>query len=484
MKTIRAFKDNNFSYLSLSKCYNIKNLFYLKSLQLKTDWSYFKTYHRLSHPKYWDVDRLRTKYLRENKDHKNVKLRTQDPLFYEDSEGFKRLGLGLEKDLDSLIENELLSKFSKTEVSPYKCINLIYNICKKDMHLYYTLIPKLDAYISTQFLEDDIDTRYIYGYLYSHFKTGLLSQVNLSWFLDIFTNDMLSFHASELIDLIEVSVSKDSLNFTTKFDYDIQDIVSNMILACCYNYDNTFKNNTDLFIRFFEVQLNNNLIAFPKVWELIEKDLKENLKRKYNINDLDVLIKFLNMHYSNSNSLGYKSNKVNEIINLIKNKIKEDENFSYFYDIENSRRLDLNELALKRNDINEKTHYLKFNEQKEILDVLSSSTELDIPTKEEVFKIFDEDKEEKIHHFESVGLLNELYPEFTDLIKEFSDEYLANAKNNLIQQLKKEGKFDSLFEKKAPALPTASPTAGKGGAKDSKDEAADSHKAKKEKKKK
>lgn len=61
----------NFNIESISyKGINLKSSFYLKSLQLKQDFSKFKTHYRLAHPKYWDMERDRTFYQKYKRDYK------------------------------------------------------------------------------------------------------------------------------------------------------------------------------------------------------------------------------------------------------------------------------------------------------------------------------------------------------------------------------------------------------------------------------
>ena len=67
-------KTNTFSYLV--NTYKSSG-FYIKSLQIKTDYSRYKKHFRHFHPKHFDVDRTHSKYVREIRDYKDLSFFTK-----------------------------------------------------------------------------------------------------------------------------------------------------------------------------------------------------------------------------------------------------------------------------------------------------------------------------------------------------------------------------------------------------------------------
>jgi hypothetical protein len=67
---------------TISNCLKYKKHFYLKSLNLKTDFSLYRKAFKNWHPQYFDVPR-HTEYQEKKRDYRRITFNLQDPLYFD-----------------------------------------------------------------------------------------------------------------------------------------------------------------------------------------------------------------------------------------------------------------------------------------------------------------------------------------------------------------------------------------------------------------
>lgn len=438
----------------------LKQKFYLKSTQIKFDFSKFKKFHREFHPKYYDVERERTSLQRDYKDNKKLEFKTSNPLYYNNE--FSVFGVGFKEMLDEFRKYNVIGPYSKFQFSPYRIINLLYNIADRGLiDDYPDIYKKLDKHLNCQtiIVDEDFSAMYVYGYLYASYKSGLSRPENLAFFEKIFFEEYCDFiRASYILKLIETTHTSKHDNF--KFGK----ILLELKRSLEQRYPKEIAYNNDLVAEYLRVLDVCNIHDYPSLWDILIEDFKKRPRHFLFLDTLDKILNLLLKAYTNPSSCKFNDKNLLDVINNIKDYVKADWNYSYLYNTEEARMLSFDELRAKREDINEINHEIYIDESKEKVTITKVAEEVVLKPDEKVILA---EIEERIKKGEALLNIEDdmhtKYTQFGDILDKVFDDYEQKRQMLIIEQLKKENKFDALFEKKAEVKPTA-PVAGAAGA--------------------
>lgn len=464
-------KINTFS--DLLKHYKI-NSFYIKSLQIKTDYSRYKTYFRNFHPRHYDVDRSHSKYVRENRDYKDLSYFTKDPLHF-DHHLPELLG-SLDDHIQEIKKTNALGNLSNSLISPYKVINMMYNMVitnHPDKNFYKQIESTINIHTIVQ---DTLHPRYPFAYLYCAYKTGIYKEEAMTFFenhLEELTYLVHSRWAISLLDALinspyfdETKLSKMVkcledcivLNWDRQIRYNLLNLINlaHVLGQCKISNDdiwNCFLNEINQF-NFISDKINKDSLHKDKKNQKSKSNNKKLPSNRYRLPSLEhihVILNALNKNVKDPKFYKFEDAKILNTINKWKDAINADSNKSYLYNTKELRYNNIDELIKKRNDITPETHILESVEKEDKAYSLIQEKKKVIVPKKEIYNYFnsllDPDKRfSYIRHDVSVK-----YVDYLDYVNSISSEMHEKFKKMYYDKLIKDNKFDKLFEDKPDA---------------------------------
>lgn len=453
-----------------SQLFTSKLTFPLYSLQTKQITEWRKEFPREFYKKYYDVERDRTFFQREVKDYKRIPLKTRDPLYFETMELHD---MTFKKALQNLIDNDIVGFASKISLSPYRIINLLYNISICDQkEKYADLFTKLEATINTINVDPKTcNPRYLMGYLTAIYRMGIWKPENKQYFENSIPKKVYNINLVTLLELYEAA----SYNKIETSRHILNSLSYSIVL---FDQDGSFLHRPEGVLRLMKLLTFGEYfeIEFQEMWKIVIKQIKAKLTY-WRVENYDEILKCLTLYYESPKSTLYQDPEILELLDSIKKHIKEDENLKYFYNADEMKFRTYFDLRADREEKTNSIYYLRSIKHKK-----------SITYEEEVEEEVEVEKEELMQNItkklESASTIKEdddFHPEIETakdavlfLIDEnphLRDQYLKiledmerEEKQNIIDKLVKEKKFDQLFEKKPEVKPKPVAAAGdKGG---------------------
>ncbi len=437
-----------------------KNYFYLKNLQIRTDYTHYKTHFRNYHPKYFDVNRNLNKHIREVRDFKNLPMNTYDALYFDhESEPINGGLVGLIK---TLKKSNALGNTSSALISPYIVINILYNMAERNIND-TDFFQNLERTINTSNIKlDELDPRYSYGYLYAAYKTGLGRVENVLFFENYLEEVVELYYLSWIISLIGVYL-KSTFFDKGKFQILMDNYFEDAILA---KWEKELKYNTKNIAALMNI-LSEHKILKESLWDKFIDDCKVKTAKSYkppqliyyhyNLKNVEFILNEPKSHL-------YKNKEVKDLLENMK-KLNRDVHETYVYDSDKMKFRTFDDMLTNKNDYTVDSHigFSPIEETKEEVIIhkkviVKHSTE---NIREEIKALI-----EKGEHILVVKkLMYDKFPNNDDEIEEYADEFTDLFNKLYIEKLTKEGRIDKLFEKYAdPKLGASStPTPGAGG---------------------
>jgi len=472
---LKIFKN---SQIELSKI-NYKNIY---SFQKMFGHSRMKKFFRLSHPSYWDVDRERTEYLRNQRDYRKIPFNTLDTLHFDHEIHDKsQSGYSFSNLLLDFRESGDLDGQNKNSCSPYRIITFQYNMAKLELYEYLDVFVEMEKLINTHVIDENLlEGRTIYGYLYSAFKFNAYNGENLDFFLDCLECKLLGMRIEWAIEL---------LNILFESEVEDKEHLLEYLLKCPLGYlfkirFNEFKYRDDYGPRILEILYKSKLVdnKISYLWDLCIKDMKDK-QRVLKLDLFDKAFNALNYYYKDPNSPKKDDPELKELIEKMKGQIKDNFNYAYLYNVDQTRRYNIRELIKQSEDINPEEYEIVTIEQEEVYQVKKRIKEKIVADESVVWKQLMEKVNEKKHISTIRQELYKLYEyEQNFIVDKIVNAYSKEQREKLVKQLIKDNKIDSLFEKPAEAKPDENASAPAGGAKGA--DAGGDVKGKKDKKKK
>jgi hypothetical protein len=453
-----------------------KNKFYLKSIQIKTDYSRFTKYHRLYHPTYWDVERNRTQYQRDITDYKQLQFKTSDVLYYdhETPEKFKTTN-NLAEIIDNMRKFDVFQGNTKFSFSPYKIINLMYNcVVKEGVDEYEDVFEKLEDMINLITIDiKELETRYIYGYLYAAYThLDRVNLENLMYFENAMDEKCYSFKAEWCIGLMEVLLNVNNEASIKKFE-DNMELIYEIIVN---KFDKEVKYRQTSIIRLMDVLHRGKLYMCPDIWNLLIKRFSEKCV-PMSIEDYDKVLRSFDWYYNEPMSFKYHDKELLDLITDLKNQNINDIDRSFVYNQEEMKWFTLNDMIAIREHKNEKTHHVKIPDMEEEENEQRLEEVKEEASEAEIRKDILEQLENGEHPDYIIDEVKQKYNDPNNLAEQILKEYQKSHRLSIVEKLKKDGQFDKLFQKKVVI------SAGSEGDKkpDEKGKGADDKKGKKKK---
>lgn len=445
LSNITCFNIESLNY----KCSTIKNSFYLKSLQLKQDFSKFKTHYRLAHPKYWDMERERTAYQINKRDYRKPEFRGVDPLFFEDCLTYRRTGVTLEQTLEDIRNIYPVTSENKSMYGQFKCILLMYHIVKNRLFKYMDVFFQLESIVN--FKDEDMEMmngRFIYAYLYCIFSVGHGNPDNLEIAFEYMEYHLCKMRAEWILDLLEIA-HDNNYNSEDFRHYLMEYTVDRLSEA----YEKEFKYRQSAIYRLVLLLLKGNYIGseFDPYYDMLMKDCKERKTPLTEYQQID-LLKLFNNYYNNPKSSRFQNESVKEVLDKYKAIFNKSHNLTYLYDKNTYEKLDFNQLVLKRNSINDKNHYIELmiDEQETIIKEDEEIEKVQIVKKEDIVSFMEESYKNGVD-FQSILFAIKLkFPDENEKeLENTHEEFMKKIQKKSLENIVKEGKFDKLFEKKS-----------------------------------
>ena len=450
-----------------------KSFFYLKSLQIKTDYTQYRTYFRNFHPKFFDVDRSLNKYIREVRDFKNLPIRTADPLYYDHD--LEEVTGGMPELIKLLKKTNALGNMSSSVISPYKVMNLLYNIAYKEYNE-KDFYQQLEKTINTSNLKlDNLHPRYVYGFLYASYKTGLGRPENIYFFENHLETISDSLRTTWIISLIK--------EYTSSILYDAEKF--KRILDLCFvdnllvNWNKEVKHNTKNISILIESLKSKNILN-EIIWGRFIEDCKEKTVSKVkpplliyydsNLNNLDYIV-------NNPESSFYQSKEVLELIDNMK-ALNNGFDDNYIYNEKLMRFNTFDEMVARKHEITPKTHIGITFEEEEVEEVVETIKQVKLFDTQVIRNEMKQRLEKGDHILVVKSSLYDKYPQYENEIEDFALELIEIFNKLQLEKYIKDGKLDQLFEKKSD------PKAGASSSPASTDAKGDSKAEGKQKKKK
>ena len=451
MKNVKKLSNlMNFNIESISyKGINLKSSFYLKSLQLKQDFSKFKTHYRLAHPKYWDMERERTFYQKYKRDYKKPEFRGVDPLFFEDCLTFVNAGITLEQTLDDIRNLYPITSENKSMYGQFKCITLMYHLAKNNIIEYIDVFFKLESIVN--FKDEDMEMlngRYIYGYLYSVFKIGKATTENMEIINEYMDFNFCKMRAEWVLDLLEMAHENKFANEEYR-----EFLMESSVSRLSDSYKQEFKYRQFAIVRLAKLLLDGNYISneFHPLYEMLMTYIKERKNPLAEFQEIILLNLFKN-YYSNPKSFRYNSKSLLEVLDTLKESFNKSHNLKYLYDNNTFQKLTLNELISKRNSINENNHFIEImrDDNEEIIQVDENIEETIVFKKEDIVSFMEELHKKEFDFPTILFSLKTKYPdEDEEKLEKLHAEFVKKVQKQNLESLVKDGKFEKLFEKKS-----------------------------------
>lgn len=442
---------------------NIKTGIYIKSLQIKTDYTQYKTEFRNFHPKFYDVDRTLNKYIREVRDFKNLPIRIFDPLYFDHE--FEPMDGGLQGLINQMKRANVLGNNSNSLISPYKVINLLYNIALKEMYHEKEFFIGIEKTINISNIKlDDLDPRYSYGFLYASYKTGWGRPETIHFFENYIEGRADNFFCRWIITLLEVLIKGPMFSYERVNRLINQHFLEILIMF----WEKELVHNTKHVSLLMDL-LREKKILNQKIWDRFIEDCKEKADKNYKPPMLiyyDSFLKNLNFIINEPTSYKYQDKEVIEILSKMKS-LNKDPYDIYLYNSEEIRFNTYNDMLLQRNDVSSETHIGYSPKEEEVKE-------------EKVKVVYQEEKnyDHIINEFKNriisgehilivkFDMMNK-FPNESLLLDELTDEMMDLHNKNLIDRMIKEGKLDKIFDKKpdpklgsTPASPQQDASAG------------------------
>ena len=428
-----------------------KNKFYLKSIQIKTDYSRFTKYHRLYHPTYWDVERNRTQYQREITDYKQLEFKTSDVLYYDHEfpEKFETSN-SLKEIVNNMRKFDIFKGNTKFSFSPYKIINLMYNmVAREDVEEYVDIMEKLEEMINLITIDiKELETRYIYGYLYAAYThLDNVNPDNLMFFENALDEKCYSFKAEWCISLMEVLLKVNNEESKKKFDEKI-DLLYEILVN---KFEKEIQYRQTNIIRLMDVLHRAELHMCPELWNQLIKRFSQ--KPVYmSIEDYDIVLRSFTYYYNQPESYRYQDKELAALITELKNQNTNDIDRSFVYNQDEMKWFTLEEMIAIREQKNEKNYHIKIPDMEEEDDTRIKDVEKVDVTEEEIRKDIMEQLEDG-EHPEQIKI--DIMSKYDDSRNNFADKILNEWRDkerlSMVEKLKKDGKFDKLFQKKGGA---------------------------------
>lgn len=421
-----------------------KSFFYLKSMQLKCGFHRYNEHYRLYHPSFWDVDRNKTKYLRENRDYKtkNLPIQSMDPLHFDHQ--LEKIDGGLPIMISNLKKKNFLGNTSTALISPYKVITLLYNMVKRNIKdpEFYTEVERT---LNTNLIkEGSLHPRYAYGYLYCSYMTNIFRPENIIFFENYLEGRQHSFSAVWVVELIDA--------FTKSKGYSLEKL--KLLLGFIYedsliiHWEKQIKHNQKI-MAMLAASLQRGKCFNEKLWGKLIEDIKVK-PSKHLLPDYILILNAVNFYYNDPESPKYKDPEILEVLDKLKSQNQEI-NDAYLYNANELRFYTFEELKSRNNEISSKTHFMRtpMVEEEEV----EVEEEEDIEEYDEA-PIFEELKRRVEVEGQSLEeatkkMLEKYGSDHEFLLEELCFEYYPEYTQHIATVLIKSNKFDELFQKKA-----------------------------------
>lgn len=422
---------------------NVKSFFYLKSMQIKGGFHRYNEHYRLYHPSFWDVDRTKTKYLREYRDYRTKSLPVQslDPLHFDHQ--LEQVDGGLPLMITNLKKKNFLGNTSTAMISPYKVINLLYNMVKREINdpEFYTEVERT---LNTNLIkEGSLHPRYAYGYLYSSYVSGIFRPENIIFFENYLEGRQYSFSAVWVVELMDAFTKSKAYNLE-KFKLLLSIIFEDSLMI---HWEKQLRHNQKK-MAMLAASLQRGRCFHEKLWSKLVEEIKIK-PSKHLLPDYIVILNAINFYYNDPESPKYKDPEISEILEKMKAQNVET-NDAYLYNSNELRFYTFDELKSRNNEISSKTHFTMTPYYIEDDETFESEDEIeefdDTPLVQEMKRRVVEEGQTLDEAKES--MMKKYGPDYEYLIEDLCFNYYPEYTQNLAKVLLKSDRFDEVFEKK------------------------------------
>jgi hypothetical protein len=295
-----------------------KSAFYQKSLVLRTDFSNYNKYYKEYHPRYFDVIR-RTEYQFKKRDYHNLQFNTQDQLFFDYN--MKEIDGGFER-----MYQHLKLSSGKASYSVHRIALIMYHMALNNI-FDHEFFDELDSQINLTIVNSNvIYIRTLYGLLFAYYKFNRGKNENIYYFEKCVEADPAGMHMEMSIPLFELAsnstiIDKDRMNTNFHNFYK-----PNFTQNWTQQIDKKQRLLVDMCRIFPKVKMLDDDI-WSKIFETLNKT-----KRIQNLDKYDTILKALLWYNSCPESPRFQ--KMTEIIEKFKDRVRQNENRSWKYDVD------------------------------------------------------------------------------------------------------------------------------------------------------